>query len=601
MPALSAQPKRAQRHSAQGTPSTVSATARSRSRWTPSSAASSSASHATANSTSTSPSRGTAPGEGMAAYPGRGVWGAERGGAAHESQGGTVRPRTRSESHFSASTPPLSSSHSFPGHGDTLQLQRMPSRLGADGPLAARLSGWFAHLAGCGISWTGKSMQHSPSKSDSSYSSVSSASSCGTGRSSYSNTSMTSSNASSNMSASSSSSKKRWWSLGGTKRWTTRGGDASTEPAFLQRTSAAHTAHVRLLSWFLDAIGVSVAIEVTLYQTKVFAALHSPAALAALHAAKPASSHESHRAPASWSGHSHHSRGKQPHAKPETQVWGDHPVLLLIGTRLGQEGVNPVSLNDQALLPFSLSSLSCHFSCSPSSFIVLPLLSHTIFAIQEEPPTWSGTGDDDKMGLESISDPEGVEDAGFDDGDVSSASHAPSSNASHAVSTPIPPQAVACAARRSTRRRTPSPITPLPGARFDLSGGPPPAGKGTSSYANLEGDDGFVDAGSDLDIEDDWVDPVAPPPVPSKKGSKGKGKSKSKSRKAMPVPSVYYPFPMPIEDTAAPASPQQQERQRNVTVSPRAGGGSGQRMHPARARDRERTQSGGVRGVLTED
>jgi cysteine protease ATG4 len=45
--------------------------------------------------------------------------------------------------------------------------------------------------------------------------------------------------------------------------------------------------------------------------------------------------------------------------------------------------------------------------------------------------------DDDDMGLESISDPEEVaeaDDDGFDDGDVSSASHAPSSSASHAVS-----------------------------------------------------------------------------------------------------------------------------------------------------------------------
>ncbi|KAJ7133900.1 hypothetical protein C8R43DRAFT_1205776 [Mycena crocata] len=69
--------------------------------------------------------------------------------------GGTARawPRTRSERHFSASTPPSlssSNSHSHSGHrhADTLQLQRTPSRLGADGPLATRLSGWFAHLVG---------------------------------------------------------------------------------------------------------------------------------------------------------------------------------------------------------------------------------------------------------------------------------------------------------------------------------------------------------------------------------------------------------------------------------------------------------------------
>ncbi|KAJ7841293.1 hypothetical protein B0H13DRAFT_2415027 [Mycena leptocephala] len=63
---------------------------------------------------------------------------------------GTARPRTRSERHFSASTPPPSSNSSSSGHGQQqdLTLARTPSRLGADGPLATRLSGWFAHLAG---------------------------------------------------------------------------------------------------------------------------------------------------------------------------------------------------------------------------------------------------------------------------------------------------------------------------------------------------------------------------------------------------------------------------------------------------------------------
>ncbi|KAG5638669.1 hypothetical protein DXG03_004010 [Asterophora parasitica] len=148
-----------------------------------------------------------------------------------------------------------------------------------------------------------------------------------------------------------------------------------------------------------------------------------------------------------------------------------------------------------------------------------PQLPRTIFAIAGEPPTWPGADDDD-MGLESISDPEEAEDeVGMDDGNVSSASHAPSSNPSHGVSTsshfaastrsptrtnittPIPPptplrRAVAArAARKSTPRR--APITPLPGARFDLSGAPPPPskgkGKGTvgDAYAELEGDDGF--------------------------------------------------------------------------------------------------------------
>ncbi|KAF8147436.1 hypothetical protein K438DRAFT_1989665 [Mycena galopus ATCC 62051] len=64
---------------------------------------------------------------------------------------GTARPRTRSERHFSASTLPLSSSShsgSSNGHAHDMTLARSPSRLGAGGALATRLSGWFAHLAG---------------------------------------------------------------------------------------------------------------------------------------------------------------------------------------------------------------------------------------------------------------------------------------------------------------------------------------------------------------------------------------------------------------------------------------------------------------------
>ncbi|KAJ6562704.1 hypothetical protein DFH09DRAFT_1082662 [Mycena vulgaris] len=68
-------------------------------------------------------------------------------------------------------------------------------------------------------------------------------------------------------------------------------------------------------------------------------------------------------------------------------------------------------------------------------------LPRTIFSIQDEPAAaWPGTDDDDDMGLESVSNPEEVadaDDAGFDDGDVMSASHAvlSASHAPHAVST----------------------------------------------------------------------------------------------------------------------------------------------------------------------
>ncbi|KAK6978243.1 peptidase family C54-domain-containing protein [Favolaschia claudopus] len=282
-------------------------------------------------------------------------------------------------------------------------------------------------------------------------------------------------------------------------------------------------------------------------------------------------------------------------------------------------------------------------------------LPRTIFAIQDEPPTWPGVEDDDDMGLESISDPEEVE--GEDDGDISTTSHAPSSSVSsppsstfsHTHSHHDSKSTIHSASTSSSRSEEVdteedpvAPITPLPNARFDLGDGAPAREKGKTVgevYAELEdeeaGDDEFVDAGGEVDIEDDWIDPVVPSPVPApavKKSSKDKDrerekdkdrtktKSKSKNKSSgsgsskktqpVPVPSVHYPFPVSSGEASGPPSPRERERERErmITVSPRAtgaaatgAGAGGQRMHTARARDGGRTQSGGVRGILTED
>ncbi|KAJ7444082.1 hypothetical protein B0H11DRAFT_2250221 [Mycena galericulata] len=58
-------------------------------------------------------------------------------------------------------------------------------------------------------------------------------------------------------------------------------------------------------------------------------------------------------------------------------------------------------------------------------------LPRTIFGIQDQPPTWPGA-DDDNMGLESVSDPEDVEDV-VDDGNLLSTSHTVSTS-SHGIS-----------------------------------------------------------------------------------------------------------------------------------------------------------------------
>ena len=85
-------------------------------------------------------------------------------------------------------------------------------------------------------------------------------------------------------------------------------------------------------------------------------------------------------------------------------------------------------------------------------------------------------------------------------------------------------------------------------------------------------------------------------------------KVKSKSRKQKkpvalsilrtPEPPAHFPFPSSLEDT-----PQQEDYQQQREQSPEMleNGTKQQRMHTARARDGGRTQSGGVKGVLTED
>ena len=59
---------------------------------------------------------------------------------------------------------------------------------------------------------------------------------------------------------------------------------------------------------------MSVAIDSTLYQTNVFAASHGDMNV----------------------------RSRRRHADNSSTTWGDRPVLLLLGIRLGIEGVNPI-------------------------------------------------------------------------------------------------------------------------------------------------------------------------------------------------------------------------------------------------------------------
>ncbi|KAJ7249836.1 peptidase family C54-domain-containing protein [Mycena rebaudengoi] len=253
------------------------------------------------------------------------------------------------------------------------------------------------------------------------------------------------------------------------------------------------------------------------------------------------------------------------------------------------------------------------------------LLPRTIFAIQDELPTWPGADDDDNMGLESVSDPEEEEAVDVDDGEgsmrffdeaLSNASHGVSSSASHThASTHYHSNSNSTTSSARTRNEEANDTEEDPVAAADHDAQDGAGEKGTAGSPFLEEEDGFVDAGREDDIKDDWVDPVPPPPpvaapVPAKKSKSASGKGKegkekkekgSKTKKAavVPVLSVHYPFPQQQR-----AEEWERERQRNVTVSPRPtaqGSSEGQCMHTARAHDGGRTQSGGVRGVLTTD
>ena len=152
------------------------------------------------------------------------------------------------------------------------------------------------------------------------------------------------------------------------------------------------------------------------------------------------------------------------------------------------------------------------------------------------------------------------------------------------------------------------PITPGPGSRttFDM---PKVPGKGRKEEDGFEPDELDGDEEEEDDDDDSWVDPSVPtspdvrspdrlsatPMTLSKSNgstsSGGSGTSRSKksnTKKAREKePPTHYPFPSSLEDTPG--------------ITTREENGNSVRMHTARARDGGRTQSGGVKGVLTTD
>ncbi|KAJ7218836.1 hypothetical protein C8J57DRAFT_1732157 [Mycena rebaudengoi] len=197
----------------------------------------------------------------------------------------------------------------------------------------------------------------------------------------------------------------------------------------------------------------------------------------------------------------------------------------------------------------------------------IALLPRTIFAIQDEPPTWPGEDDDDDMGLESVSDPEeeavDADDGEggmwfFDKGSLSVSYGISSSGASHAhAATHYHSNSNSTSSARTRSEDPVAPLTPLPTTtRFDLSRGRKAQdGAGEKAGRRRLGRPGAAAAGGCTCAGQEEQER-------EREGKEGKEKkekrSKTKKAAAVPVPSVHYPFPVSAEDGATGGGQQQQ-------------------------------------------
>jgi len=250
-----------------------------------------------------------------------------------------------------------------------------------------------------------------------------------------------------------------------------------------------------------------------------------------------------------------------------------------------------------------------------------------IFTIQDEPPTWP-SDTDEFMGLESISEPDDMDmddedDEAQDDGadepffDTRDGTRSPSTS---------PDASVRGGARSSDFDTEEDPMGPdTPGQTPVGKGGLPEAFNGKRRDKDVDvGDD---DRADDDDDDDDWVDPSVSTPLSTKiqapamvqthsnssSSSSSSGvKVRSKSKKNVkrksasvvhvlrtPEPSAHFPFPSSVEDTTTTPQQEDFQQQRDQLPEMQENVKKLQRMHTARARDGGRTQSGGVKGVLT--
>lgn len=227
------------------------------------------------------------------------------------------------------------------------------------------------------------------------------------------------------------------------------------------------------------------------------------------------------------------------------------------------------------------------------------------------------------MGLESISEPDDLD---LDDEEGERFFETRSGSASSSASaSPHRASERSKSEDFDTEEDPVDPVTPGPGSKFEIRD--PERVKGREKEKEVVDFDDDADR-LDNEIEDDWVDPsvptptqtgARPPPVPPKDpsppipippppgipariaSSSGKKSTRKKKQIPVPVPTVkipstqeHYPFPQtPSEEV----SPMPLERARKQSTK----GTGAKRMNTARARDGGRTQSGGVKGIVTDD
>ncbi|KAJ3776030.1 hypothetical protein FB446DRAFT_348957 [Lentinula raphanica] len=267
-----------------------------------------------------------------------------------------------------------------------------------------------------------------------------------------------------------------------------------------------------------------------------------------------------------------------------------------------------------------------------------------ILTVADEAPSWAAESAD-TMGLESMSDPDEVDTLEFGDEDDSRIGDDPSidvsiKSRSRSASLSLSSQHGSGGGGRSDRSKSEEidteedpvdPITPGPSAtRFDSSVVHVPlASEAHVQESSFDGDD----------IEDDWVEPSIPstpvhpshgpqsstddstgvviaPPMKKTRSTSSTASKKKKPKKQVPVPvprvklpsaAESFPFPVATEDISA-EGPISLSYSSSSSTSGAGDDSVGvgaaireKRMHNARARDGGRTQSGGVKGVLTDD